>query len=51
MSKEEAEKILEEQFELLHKISETCEPEYLESITNVMLNIYTILYCCQSYQV
>ena len=50
MDKQEMKKMLEEQFKILHKESKTCEPECLESITNAMLSIYSILYPYQSYQ-
>lgn len=33
--------ILENQFKLLYEVSKSCEPEWLESITNSMLNIYS----------
>ena len=35
---------LEEQFELLREASKRCEPECLESLTESMIKIYTILH-------
>lgn len=35
---------LEEQFELLHEESKSCEPEYLESLTESMIKIYITLH-------
>ncbi|EGT0690154.1 hypothetical protein ACV3R1_13525 [Clostridium perfringens] len=35
---------LEEQFDLLREESKRCEPEFLESLTESMIKIYTILH-------
>ena len=43
MNELEMKEILEAQFKLLHERSKRCEPEYLESLTNAMLNIITTL--------
>ncbi len=50
MEKEEATKILENQFKLLAVASNTCEPECLDDITKAMLDIYTTLFPYQDFQ-
>lgn len=48
MEKKEAIEILEKQFKFLHEDSKSCESEYLLSITEAMLKIYTTLYPYQN---
>ncbi len=47
MEQKEAIELLEKQFEVLAKTSETCEDEYLKDITDSMLSIYATLYPAQ----
>lgn len=49
MEKEEAKKILEEQFNILAENNKKCEPEIIAQNIKVMMDIYIILFPCQFY--